>query len=211
MGEKWPKKSGGKLTSKLQVQEWSSVAPPIPAMEGSAPRASRISTVAVRSAATCSGQFLCQLAPTLFRPFLAHFCSFFPRFFAVLSILPPRFRKPAPRPGKTVRNGRKTAGQKPQVDINVARSRDGQGRTNRPLRELGLGRPFLHALRLSFAHPCVAGRRVCAVAPLPEALERFLRTAGMATLADAVTAEAAQASGGGGGVAGHNESGGAVT
>ena len=87
----------------------------------------------------------------------------------------------------------------------------GKGRANRPLRELGLGRPFLHALRLSFAHPCVAGRRVCAVAPLPEALERFLRTAGMATLADAVTAEAAQASGGGGGVAGHNESGGAVT
>ena len=72
---------------------------------------------------TCSGQFLCQLAPTLFRPFLAHFCSFFPRFFAVLSILPPRFRKPAPRPGKTVRNGRKTAGKKPQVDINIDRSR----------------------------------------------------------------------------------------
>ena len=74
-------------------------------------------------ALTCSGQFLCQLAPTLFRPFLAHFCSFFPRFFAVLSILPPRFRKPAPRPGKTVRNGRKMAGKKPQVDINIARSR----------------------------------------------------------------------------------------
>ena len=72
---------------------------------------------------TCSAQFLCQLAPTLFRPFLAHFSPFFPHFFAVLPILPPRFRKPAPRPGKTVRNGRKTAGQKPQVDINIPRSR----------------------------------------------------------------------------------------
>ena len=72
---------------------------------------------------TYSGKFLCQPAPTLFRPFLAHFCSFFPRFFAVLSILPPRFRKPAPRPGKTVRNGRKTAGKNPQVDINIPRSR----------------------------------------------------------------------------------------
>ena len=30
---------------------------------------------------TCSGQFLCQLTPTLFRPFLAHFFPFFPRFF----------------------------------------------------------------------------------------------------------------------------------
>ena len=29
---------------------------------------------------TYSGQFLCQLTPTLFRPFLAHFCSFFPVF-----------------------------------------------------------------------------------------------------------------------------------
>ena len=64
---------------------------------------------------TCSGRFLCQLAPTLLRPFLAHFCSFFPRCFAVLSILPPRFRKPAPRPGKTVRNGRKTAGKNPKL------------------------------------------------------------------------------------------------
>ena len=77
----------------------------------------------MRRLGTCSGQFLCQLAPTLFRPFLAHFCSFFPRFFAVRSVFPARFRKPAPRPGKTVRNGRKTAGKKPQVDINVARSR----------------------------------------------------------------------------------------
>ena len=88
----------------------------------------------------------------------------------------------------------------------------GKGRTNRPLRELGLGRPFLHALRLSFGHPVVAGRRVCAVAPLPEALERFLRTAGMATLADAVAAEAAQAPGDGGcGADGHSESAGVVT
>ena len=37
--------------------------------------------------------------------------------------MPPRFRKPAPRPGKTVRNGRKTAGKNPQVDINIPRSR----------------------------------------------------------------------------------------
>ena len=29
---------------------------------------------------TYSGQFLCQLTPTLFRPFLAHFLPFFPRF-----------------------------------------------------------------------------------------------------------------------------------
>ena len=63
--------------------------------------------------------------PTLFRPFLAHFSPFFPHFFAVLPVLPPRFRKPAPRPGKTARNGRKTAGKKPQVDINIARSRAG--------------------------------------------------------------------------------------
>ena len=33
-----------------------------------------------RRARTCSGQFLCQLAPSLFRPFLAHFCPFFPIF-----------------------------------------------------------------------------------------------------------------------------------
>ena len=37
--------------------------------------------------------------------------------------MPPRSRKPAPRPGRTVRNGRKTAGQTPQVDINIDRSR----------------------------------------------------------------------------------------
>ena len=37
---------------------------------------------------TCSGQFLCQPTPTLFRPFLAHFFPFFPRFFAVPSSCP---------------------------------------------------------------------------------------------------------------------------
>ena len=49
---------------------------------------------------------------TLLRPFLAHFCSFFPRCFAVPFVSPPRFRKPVPRPGKTLRNGRKTAAKK---------------------------------------------------------------------------------------------------
>ena len=37
--------------------------------------------------------------------------------------MPAGFRKPAPRPEKTVRNGRKTAGKNPQVDINIDRSR----------------------------------------------------------------------------------------
>ena len=56
--------------------------------------------VSCRCIGTCSGEYLCQLTPTLFRPFLAHFFPFFPHSFAVPSVLPARFRKPAPRPGK---------------------------------------------------------------------------------------------------------------
>ena len=52
------------------------------------------------------------IGPTFFRPFLAHFTSFFPHFFAVFAFLSPRFQKPAPRPRKTVRNGRETVGKR---------------------------------------------------------------------------------------------------
>ena len=52
------------------------------------------------------------IGPTFFRPFLAHFTSFFPRFFAVPSIWPSRFQKPAPRPRNTVRNGRETVAKR---------------------------------------------------------------------------------------------------
>ena len=43
---------------------------------------------------------------------LGHFTSFFPHLFATFSVLSPRFQKPAPRPRKTVRNGRETAAKR---------------------------------------------------------------------------------------------------
>ena len=47
-------------------------------------------------------------ARTLFlRPYLAHFCSFFRRFFAVLSVLTPGFQKVVPKDRGRFRNGRK--------------------------------------------------------------------------------------------------------
>ena len=52
------------------------------------------------------------IGPTFFRPFLAHFSPVFSRFFAIFSVWPPRFQKPAPRPRKTVRNGRETAAKR---------------------------------------------------------------------------------------------------
>ena len=56
--------------------------------------------------------------PPPFRPFLAHL---FPRFRRSLR-LAPKIQEIGTKTGKTVRNGRQ-AGQNPQVDINVARSR----------------------------------------------------------------------------------------
>ena len=56
---------------------------------------------------------------TISRPFF----PFFPHFFAISSVLAPRFRKPAPRPRKTVRNGRKTAGKKTPTNRLMTRSR----------------------------------------------------------------------------------------
>ena len=72
--------------------------------------------------------------------------------------MPPRFRKPAPRPGKTVRNGRKTAGKKPQVDINIDRSRYSyilprNDNSDHPCYDIGKGERLLkdvyEALRVS--------------------------------------------------------------
>ena len=56
-------------------------------------------------------------ARTLFlRPYLAHFCPVFSRFFAVFSVLTPGFQKVAPkRPGSgsvTVENGRGKSGRR---------------------------------------------------------------------------------------------------
>jgi hypothetical protein len=73
----------------------------------------------------------------------------------------------------------------------------GKGRVNRPLRALGLRRPFLHAWRLTFPHPLAATSAAAApadhlrssgqglarrglvqvVAPLPHELRAFLRAA----------------------------------
>eukprot|EP01045_Picozoa_sp_COSAG04_P001102 COSAG04_NODE_34_length_34523_cov_40.302446_16_plen_110_part_00 len=52
------------------------------------------------------------IGPTFFRPYLAHFFPVFSRFFAVPSVWPPRFQKPAPRPRKTVQNGRETVAKR---------------------------------------------------------------------------------------------------
>ena len=65
----------------------------------------RVTVMIVRILCVCGYSVI---GPTFFRPFLAHFTSIFPRFFAVPSILLPRFQKPALRPRKTVRNGRET-------------------------------------------------------------------------------------------------------
>ncbi|MGH2768487.1 MAG: hypothetical protein ACRDIF_05975, partial [Actinomycetota bacterium] len=57
------------------------------------------------------------------------------------------------------------------------------GRRTAPLAaSLGLSRPFLHAARLSFIHPMVAGERVEVFEPLPSELEEALRKAGLGLL-----------------------------
>eukprot|EP01045_Picozoa_sp_COSAG04_P012791 COSAG04_NODE_875_length_9692_cov_6.365266_9_plen_251_part_00 len=62
------------------------------------------------------------IGPTFFRPFLAHFFPVFPHFFAIFSVWPPRFQKPAPRPRKTVRNGRETAAKRGPKPFNRKRT-----------------------------------------------------------------------------------------
>ena len=65
-------------------------------------------------------------------------------------------------------------------------------KVNRPLRALGLQRPFLHAFRLSFEHPMREGerdRRVTVQAPLASDLAAFLRAAGLGELSAAADAE----------------------
>ena len=61
------------------------------------------------------GNFYVNLPPLFLGHFSPVFSPFVPRFYAVLPILPPRFRKPAPRPGKTVRNGRKRRVKTPKL------------------------------------------------------------------------------------------------
>ena len=52
-------------------------------------------------------------ARTLFlRPYLAHFCSFFRRFFAVFSVLTPGFQKVAPKDRGSVPQRSKTAAKR---------------------------------------------------------------------------------------------------
>ena len=52
-------------------------------------------------------------ARTLFtRPYLAHFCSVFRRFFAVFSVLTPGFQKVAPKDRGRFRNGRGKSGRR---------------------------------------------------------------------------------------------------
>ena len=58
------------------------------------------------------GNFYVNLPPLFLGHFSPIFARFFPRFFAVLPILPPRFRKPAPRPRKTFRDGRETVAKR---------------------------------------------------------------------------------------------------
>lgn len=64
------------------------------------------------------------------------------------------------------------------------------GKVNRPLRGLGLQRPFLHAFRLSFEHPMRKdGRRVIINAPLASDLVTFLHAAGLTDITTAADAE----------------------
>jgi 23S rRNA-/tRNA-specific pseudouridylate synthase len=72
----------------------------------------------------------------------------------------------------------------------VGDAEHGMGQVNRPLRGLGLQRPFLHAFRLSFEHPMREDdRRVIVNAPLTSDLTAFLRAAGLMDLSAAVDAE----------------------
>ena len=85
-----------------------------------------------------------------FRPFLAHFASFFPHFFAVPSIWPARFQKPAPRPRKTVRNGRETAAKRGSKTVCCSHTLQ----------------PSTMAFAKCFRHPCKAAPR-CTREPQP--------------------------------------------
>ena len=74
----------------------------------------------------------------------------------------------------------------------VGDAEHGIGKVNRPLRALGLQRPFLHAFRLSFEHPMredKQDRKVTVIAPLASDLVAFLRAAGLGELSAAADAE----------------------
>jgi 23S rRNA-/tRNA-specific pseudouridylate synthase len=72
----------------------------------------------------------------------------------------------------------------------VGDAEHGMGKVNRPLRGLGLQRPFLHAFRLTFKHPMHEDdRRVILKAPLASDLVAFLHAAGLQDLNAAVDAE----------------------
>eukprot|EP01043_Picozoa_sp_COSAG02_P061724 COSAG02_NODE_8351_length_2601_cov_3.791367_1_plen_538_part_00 len=72
----------------------------------------------------------------------------------------------------------------------VGDAEHGMGKVNRPLRGLGLQRPFLHAFRLTFKHPMREdNRRVILKAPLTSDLVAFLHAAGLKDINAAVEAE----------------------